>query len=216
LAIGWAAPDGIVEENSPYLQTLYRFTAPGSNLQNDMQSMLFQALPQPALNLRVMLLKPFSRGSLKLQSAEPTGAPHIRLNLTSAPEDARRMRDGVRLLGKILRLPTMIALGTTAFTLADATTMSSDDLQRCLADDQWVTDYVRRGVTHYVHPVGSCRMGLATDPHAVVDQHGRVHGISNLRVADASVMPTIPRANTNFPTIMIAERIANWMRQETD
>ena len=142
--------------------------------------------------------------------------PDIRLNLTSAPEDAHRMRDGVRFLGRLLRSPAMTALGAAAFMLADGTMMSSEELHRSLGDEQWVTDYVHRAVNHYVHPVGSCRMGPAIDPLAVVDQHGRVHGISGLRVVDASVMPTIPRANTNFPTIMIAERMAVWMRKETD
>jgi choline dehydrogenase-like flavoprotein len=75
---------------------------------------------------------------------------------------------------------------------------------------------VSRMVRHYFHPVGTTRMGPAHDPGAVVDQRGRVHGISQLRVADASVMPTIPRANTNFPCIMIGERVAAWMVQESD
>jgi choline dehydrogenase len=64
------------------------------------------------------------------------------------------------------------------------------------------------------HPVGTARMGLATDPGAVVDQHGRVHGVDNLRVVDASVMPDIPRANTNLTCIMIGERVAEWMQAE--
>lgn len=64
----------------------------------------------------------------------------------------------------------------------------------------------------YRHAVGTCRMGPADDPLAVVDADGRVHGLSGLRVADASVMPTIPRANTNLPTLMLAEKLADSLR----
>ena len=66
---------------------------------------------------------------------------------------------------------------------------------------------LRRDALHYFHPVGTCKMGPATDPEAVVDQLGRVHGVEGLSVIDASIMPTIPRANTNLPTLMVAERI---------
>jgi choline dehydrogenase-like flavoprotein len=62
------------------------------------------------------------------------------------------------------------------------------------------------------HPVGSCKMGTAQDQQAVVDAHGKVHGVANLYVADASIMPVIPRANTNLPTAVVAERIAGWLQ----
>ena len=66
---------------------------------------------------------------------------------------------------------------------------------------------LRRNSLHYFHPVGTCTMGPASDPDAVVDPIGRVHGLAGLHVVDASVMPTVPRANTNLPTLMAAERI---------
>ena len=75
-----------------------------------------------------------------------------------------------------------------------------------------VARYVRRTVRHYVHPVGTARMGPLGYDGAVVDQYGRVHGIEGLHVADASIMPNIPRANTNLTCIMIGERMAGWMR----
>jgi choline dehydrogenase len=78
------------------------------------------------------------------------------------------------------------------------------------ADD--IARSIRARAASYHHPVGTCRMGTAADDGAVVDPRGRVHGIEGLYVADASVMPTIPSANTNLPTIMIAERIVSWMR----
>ena len=70
---------------------------------------------------------------------------------------------------------------------------------------------VRRNCLHYYHPVGTCKMGPATDSLAVVDAQGKVHGLDNLYVADASIMPVIPRANTNLPTVVLAERVAAWL-----
>jgi choline dehydrogenase len=216
VGIGWFAPAGIVETDSPYIQTVLRFTAPDSSQPNDMQTILFQTLPQPALRLRALLVKPKSRGSLTLRSADPGVAPLIRLNLLSAPEDKRRMMAGVRLLGQFIANPRMISIGASRLVLEGPATHEASDVQKWLANDDWVGTYAHSTVRHYVHPVGTARMGPERDPGAVVDQRGRVHGISRLRVADASVMPTIPRANTNFPCMMIGERMAAWMALEAD
>jgi choline dehydrogenase len=216
VGMSWFAPAGVVEADSPFLQTVCRFTAPDSSKHNDMQVILLQALPQPALKLRTMLVKPESRGSLTLRSTDPVVAPLIRLNLLSEPEDRRRMIAGIRLLGQLIAHPQMINVGAGNLVLDDQFTHVADEVQKNLASDEWVEAYVGRMVRHYFHPVGTARMGPAHDPDAVVDQHGRVHGISQLRVADASVMPTIPRANTNLPCIMIGERVAAWMTQEND
>jgi choline dehydrogenase len=70
---------------------------------------------------------------------------------------------------------------------------------------------IRRTCAHYFHPVGTCKMGPASDPAAVVDARGKVHGWDNLYVADASIMPVIPRANTNLPALVVGERIAGWL-----
>lgn len=78
-----------------------------------------------------------------------------------------------------------------------------------LSDPARLLDFVRREVAGVYHPVGTCRMGRATDPDAVVDSTGRVIGVTGLRVVDASIMPTIPRGNTNLPTIMIAEKLSD-------
>jgi choline dehydrogenase len=72
---------------------------------------------------------------------------------------------------------------------------------------------VRRGSLHYYHPVGTCKMGPETDAAAVVDARGKVHGVDNLYVADAAIMPVIPRANTNLPALVVGERIAAWLGQ---
>jgi 5-(hydroxymethyl)furfural/furfural oxidase len=87
-------------------------------------------------------------------------------------------------------------------------------LERVLADDAAMEDYVRDGVSGCWHPSGTCRMGRGDDPMAVTDPSGRVYGVEGLRVCDASIMPALPRANTNIPTIMMAEKIADAMSAE--
>ena len=88
-------------------------------------------------------------------------------------------------------------------------------LEQLIADDDLLGAWLRRNATGFFHPVGTCRMGAASDPHAVVDPAGRVRGVAGLVVADASVMPTIPRAPTNLTTLMIAEKIADAMAGNT-
>ena len=78
-------------------------------------------------------------------------------------------------------------------------------------DDDALRAFLRERVSHLVHPVGTCRMGPDGDPLAVVDGEGRVHGLEGVRVVDASIMPTIPRANTNLTAIMIGEKVADLM-----
>lgn len=85
-------------------------------------------------------------------------------------------------------------------------------LEKLLADDAALTRFVRSNVGGTWHPSGTCRMGLANDRQAVTLADGRVIGVDNLRVCDASLMPSIPCANTNVPTIMIAERIADLVK----
>jgi len=88
------------------------------------------------------------------------------------------------------------------------------DLAALSTDDEALADHIRQNVAGTFHPVGTCRMGSIDDPAAVTDTAGRVHGIAGLRVIDASIMPTIPRGNTNIPTIMIAEKLADEILRE--
>ena len=81
-------------------------------------------------------------------------------------------------------------------------------------DDDALADHIRDNVAGTFHPVGTCRMGAADDRNAVTDPAGRVHDIAALRVVDASIMPTVPRGNTNIPTIMVAEKIADQMLRD--
>ena len=88
------------------------------------------------------------------------------------------------------------------------------DLAALVADDDALADHIRDNVAGTFHPVGTCRMGAPDDRDAVTDPAGRVRGVAGLRVIDASIMPTLPRGNTNIPTIMVAEKLADQMLSE--
>jgi 5-(hydroxymethyl)furfural/furfural oxidase len=107
------------------------------------------------------------------------------------------------LTAKLIDLAPPLA-GPIFSTLADRRV----DLAALVEDDDALAEHITENVAGMFHPVGTCRMGRADDPDAVVDAAGRVHGIGGLRVVDASIMPSLPRGNTNIPTIMLAEKIA--------
>jgi choline dehydrogenase len=158
---------------------------------------------EPVLVILAGLMTPQSRGSVRLRSADPHDAPRIDLGLFTYAADMPRMLDAVRLVRRVAGTePLSGLLGTELMPAADA------------IDDDALTAAVRAGCEIYHHPVGTCRMGAADDPLSVVDARGAVHGVRDLFVIDASIMPRIPAANTNVPTIMIAERCAAWLRGE--
>src|SRR5215470_15303978 len=112
-------------------------------------------------------------------------------------------RFGSAVIAAIVDLVPPLA-GPIFSTLADRRV----DLAALVEDDDALAEHIRRNVAGMFHPVGTCRMGAANDRHAVVDAAGRVRGVAGLRVVDASIMPTVPRGNTNIPTIMVAEKIS--------
>jgi 5-(hydroxymethyl)furfural/furfural oxidase len=91
-------------------------------------------------------------------------------------------------------------------------TGGAEPLDQLVADEGRLEEHIRTNIAGTFHVSGTCRMGAANDPSTVVDPMGRVRGVENLRVADASIMPIIPRANTNLPTLMIAEKLAAAMQ----
>jgi choline dehydrogenase len=147
------------------------------------------------------LLTPKSRGSVTLRSNDPSAKPWIRHNFLGDEEDVRVMLDGLRLTMDIARAP---ALGRYCREPFVAPESDGDDVLRA--------HLARRTQTLY-HPVGTCAMG--SGPDAVVDSGLHVHGVEALRVVDASVMPVVPRGNTNAPTIAVAERAADLIRGRT-
>jgi choline dehydrogenase len=137
-----------------------------------------------------------NRGRVSLRSADPTVGPRIEMQLLADPEDLRDTVRGAKLVHEIMSQPAMAAVTRGQFQ------PESD----CKTEADWI-DYVRDYAVPSYHPVGSAKMGV--DDAAVVDPELRVHGIANLRVVDASVMPTVTTGNTNAPTMMIAERGAD-------
>ncbi|HEX6677439.1 MAG TPA: mycofactocin system GMC family oxidoreductase MftG [Actinomycetes bacterium] len=163
---------------------------------------LAEAADDPAIAwLWVALLKPRARGRLRLRSADPATAPIVELGLLDHPDDLAGLLAGVRIARRLARTdPLGGLLGAERYPGA------------AVADDgPQLEAAVRADASTYFHPVGTCRMGRDDDPFAVVDAQGRVHGVDGLWVVDASIMPTIPAANTNIPTIMMAERCAAWL-----
>jgi choline dehydrogenase len=210
---------GSCDLETPLAQVVLRYTAPGSDEFNDMQQVIFshvdlariggeqavRAVGAPlTIGLPVALERPRSRGRLSLASGDPHVHPLVELNFAAAPEDLRRLVEGVRLAWQIAREPE-IARHVERVALLTEETMSSNEALEA---------YVSATVTTQFHPCGTARMGPADDAMAVTDQYCRVRAVRNLRVVDASIMPTIPRANLNLTCIMIGEHVAGWMRDE--
>ena len=147
------------------------------------------------------LLKPHSRGRVTLRPELPGGAPRIDLCYLVEPADLDRLDQGLELAESVADHPGVRALCAAG---------PHGAAERSGRDDR--RTWMRRTCWTYHHPVGTCSMGPASDPAAVVDDRGRVHRIDGLRVADASVMPDVPSANTHIPTLMVAERLAELLR----
>jgi len=206
--------DGVIASGQPLQQMGLRFTATGSDEENDMQMYMWSQDAELTPQLRfvsdsqflfmlcVTLQRPKSAGSIRLRSADPAEQPNIDINLLAEEADVVKMADGVRRAWALLTAPP----------IAEKTASILGPTEEIVNDDNALRVFLRERVSHLVHPVGTCKMGPASDPMAVVDASGRVHGLSGLRVADAAIMPTIPRANTNLTAIMIGERIADLMK----
>ena len=157
--------------------------------------------PFPGFTMNAVILRPESVGSVRLASAAPEAPPVIRYNHLTADYDRRTLVAGLRLMRKFAAMPAMAKFADEELLPGAA----SDS-------DQALVDYARSTGNSVYHPVGTCRMGA--DAGAVVDARLRVHGVSRLRVADASVMPWVTSGNTNAPTAMIAERAAAWIASD--
>jgi 5-(hydroxymethyl)furfural/furfural oxidase len=193
--------------------------------------------------------KSYSRGRVKLTSANPLDEPAVDFKMLSDPRDLERLKLALRFGAETLADPLMARHRATALPTSYSPRVASVavpgmwnafqrgmlaalldiagplrawlvrrvvtqgvTLDRLLADDEELTRFVTRSVGGTWHASGTCRMGAADDPLAVCDARGAVLGVDGLYVCDASLMPSIPCANTNVPTIMIAERIADMLR----
>jgi choline dehydrogenase len=178
---------------------------PHPNLEYHVQPLSLDAFGEPlhpydAFTASVCNLNPTSRGSVAIRSADPEAPPRIRANYLSTDEDRRIAAESLRLTRRIVAQPALAKYQPTE--IKPGVEHQSDEQLAKLAGDIGTTIF---------HPVGTAKMGPASDPLAVVDARLKVHGIAALRVVDASVMPTITSGNTNSPTLMIAERAARWI-----
>jgi choline dehydrogenase len=159
--------------------------------------------PFPAFTASVANLRPTSRGSVRIRSADPLAAPAIRPNYLTTDADRRIAAASLKLTRGICRRPALAKYQPEEF-LPGPGFESDEDLARAAGDI---------GTTIF-HPVGTCKMGPDSDPGAVVDARLRLRGVERLRVVDASIMPTITSGNTNSPTLMIAERGSDMIRED--
>jgi choline dehydrogenase len=155
----------------------------------------------PAFTAAVCNLRPESRGSIRIRSPDPTTAPIIDPNYLAAPEDQRVAVAAMRLTRRICAAPALARFEPEEF-VPGPSYQTDDEMVRAAGDC---------GTTIF-HPVGTCAMGQ--DEFAVVDERLRVRGIGGLRVADASIMPRITSGNTNSPTIMIAEKASDMIKED--
>ncbi len=178
------------------------------DLEYHVQPLSLDAFGEPlhrfdAITASVCNLNPTSRGTVHITSPRPEDAPAIAPRYLATPEDRRVAAESLRLTRRIVEQPALARYAPREVK-PGVEHQSDDDLAR-LAGDIASTIF---------HPVGTCRMGRADDPDAVVDPRLRVRGVAGLRVVDASVMPTITSGNTNSPTLMIAERAAQWIAED--
>jgi choline dehydrogenase-like flavoprotein len=152
-------------------------------------------------SIHVGLLRPKSRGSVSLASADPLAMPMIDTNFLAERDDVNRLIRGFKLAREIMHQPALTRFGGK----------ESRNSARAQSDAQ-IEAFVRAHADCAYHPVGTCRMG--TGPQDVVDDQLRVKGVEGLRVVDASIMPNIVSGNTNAPTIMIAEKAADLIKAE--
>jgi len=197
---------GIVNHDQPIIQTILRYTAEGSDKRNDLQieqiSFAGSEKGPPLFSIAAVLEYQYGRGELRLRSANPHEPPIIDNHFCEDDRDTSRlvacMKDTLAFTGKG-ELANMI------------TSISFPDPARGVGDEA-LANLCRKFSGSGYHPCGTVKMGDKSDKLAVVDQYGRAHRFDNLIVADASIMPFVPRANINLTCIMIGEMIGEWLR----
>ena len=155
-----------------------------------------------------LMLRPFSRGKIQLRSKSPNDPPIIQPNYLTDERDVSTLTAGLKIVWKMSQTET----------LKKSKIHPIVDKYSCGAFDPFSVEYFECSLKHWsfsiYHAVGTSKMGPESDPFAVVDSELKIHGVINLRVIDASIMPTIVGGNTNAPTIMIGEKGADMIIKE--
>ena len=209
LAVVCLARDAaLIDFDRPLIQTIVRYTAPGSEKRNDLQleglSFVGSRRGPPLFGIAACLEYQYGRGEVRLRSADPHQAPHIEQRFCEDPRDVAPLAAGFKDALRLARSAPFAEL---------VAEIRFPDPARPLEDAD-IADLCRRLSGSGFHPCGTAKLGPASDPDAVVDSHGRCHAVDGLVVADASIMPGVPRANTNLTCIMIGERIGEWLRTQ--
>ena len=191
------AQEHVASPPNPVVQMFLRYSSGASAPRNDMWACSVTV----GADLMIVpgLHAPAGQGELRLVAADPTTPPTIDLRYFAEESDLSRLRDGVRRALELVETEALSDIVTARLT-PDDHEVSSD-----AALDAWL----RRNVVTGHHVCGTCKMGPTSDPLATVDESGHVHGVLGLRVADASIFPQIPRANTNCSAIAVGERVAD-------
>ncbi len=198
----------VINHDAPLIQTILRYTARGSDKRNDLQieQLSFAGRPDgpPRFAIAGVLEYQHGSGELTLRSADPYAAPQIDNRFCEDERDADRLVSCLEDTLAFTRTPPLEDM-IEAVTFPDPARPLTQESMRALT---------RKFAGSGYHPCGTVKMGPASDPLAVVDEHGACHHAEQLVVADASIMPTVPRANTNLTSIMIGERIGEWLRTQ--
>jgi len=185
--------------DEPLVQSILMTKSSGERKETDIQLMIrsiYESAKSPTGADTVVfaaLIKPYSHGYLRISSADASIQPEICMRYLSVPEDMERLLSGVK---KILELSS-----SNKFSTHITEPLNFDPSM--MKKDSGIKDFIKRKVETYHHPVGTCSMG------SVVNVNGKVFGVEGLFIADASIMPDIPSANTNIPVIMIAEKMSD-------
>jgi len=196
----------LIDFDSPIIQTILRYTAAGSDKRNDLQieqiSFAGTRDAKPRFAIAAVLEYQYGRGQLRLQSADPHVNPIIDNRFCENELDRKRLAGC---------LQDALAFANQAPLKDMISNISFPDPQRAQSVEE-LENLCRKFAASGYHPCGTVKMG--SDPMAVVDQYGRAHQVDNLVVADASIMPSVPSANTNLTCIMIGEKIGEWIRTQ--
>lgn len=199
-----------LDPKAPRTQVALRYTAEGSDLRNDMQ-ILQSSFSSPmggdplegeGIRFTCILELAEGKGTLMLQSLDPGVQPALNYNYLDNEFDLMRLRESVHLCFDLLETGEYIDI------VDEVITPSLEEIASEEALNLWLKQNVQ--TTHHIS--GTCKMGPSNDDMAVVDQYCNVYGITNLKIVDASVMPDCIRANTNCTTMMIAERVSDWIK----